>query len=1710
MHAHGTSGTASTKASQGPTPQLALQVASEDAASLLDVEAAVNRHEDEVASIIARCTLVHAEDIDRARREGFQHRSYTFVCSECHRPVDHVKNATYKSGRIRKTFWRHRTASSCIGASSDNSYLLATYLLQHHAPRVCVRVTKVTTTDDAPPARPLVVPMGAAAPPRVHVRYETARRRYYSCLVISTPAPVDGDHPNRQTDHVLHVIHEDGRHNQGGVVVSYGGPTNDVLSWTGLRVTDIMRTLMEEPWWAAEGTLREEANNILLCGTPVPGPGPPPPSSSSPVPPTVVPTTQRVEDLLVRQAALREQVLTRHREALRESLANGQALSLQAVDWVPMDVERKDFDGVEFFDEVDGRDASAFFCIDVYGVDAKRNQHVLRITGFRPHFFVCVPLDPHRAGSAKLTIGRMMDCLLERVHEDDSPETRRTTMRSPFYEGNVAVEDCRFELRSKFHGFQFDRQTRFLRLAFHSEQARRRAQRAIRKGISVPTTYFGRSFMAFDTYDGAMPPLLQFFHEADIDPSGWVQVPKGQYSRHPEAGRHRTDVSSTANARYVSTTTDGKGVGPLVMCSYDIECNSSHGDFPLAKKTYGALAGELVAYCSHVLLEGTVMLTPSHIMRTLRQVFEGPAGERVCDGRLSTVTTKGDRRPDEKALMDVAVCTKRLITRATTEEWYEGDQVRFKVGTPPRPKQAAISWIDPDNGSFVIAGQRTRGYARADDAANASPVGIHVERVGGIRRFEEMTPPEWRRRKDAVAKTLAETMGVKLPAIEGDRVIQIGSVFWRYGEEAPYKRHVVALDTCDDIDGATVVCCTKEADVLHEWAKLIRCERPNLLVGYNIFGFDNKFMWERADELGCLRAFGNLSSIGAHYATTGEHCVHASHASRWDHTCDPRDQKRNMRGQLVCKCRTGRSKLLRKDLNSAGMGDNTLYFMDIPGMVQIDCMKAVMRDYKLDSYKLDAVSAEFLCGVAVRVRGATTTTSEGEGGGVPPPPPPECTFRTADAYGMKLRDYVQLQVRSVAGFDPLGPKMRVVALRDDTTGDAVRVGRGATLVSLEQTEAARAVFDAWPDGAEYQWGLVKDDVSPAQIFEYQRGTSQQRALVAQYCLNDCELVLLILNKLKLITNNVAMASIACVPLSFLFLRGQGVKGHSLVGRTCHHDRVSIQDKEVDRSAEADDDDEHERTIESYEGAIVIKPEPCIHDKQPIVVLDFASLYPSSQIADNLSPETQILDPAYLGDAGAERLRAEGFEWRDVTYDNIICTRRGKTVKRTKSTTDPEVCCRFVQPTPDGRRRGIIPKICTHLLTERKRVKNLMKAEKDPFAYMLLDGQQLALKISVNSIYGLLGGSTSAIHCKDVAASTTAHGRARLIQAKSFVEDNFEGSRIVYGDTDSIFIRFDIRDEHGVPVEGKAALPLAIALGEKASRDFNAVVAPPHNLEYEKTFYPYIILSPKRYAGNKYEHDPTKCKLSYMGIALKRRDNARIVKDVFAAVLADLLDGRGIDAARRTLLNIVGKLMRGEVPLDKLVITKALRAHYDNPEQQVHKCLAMRVAERNKGNGYRPNDRVPYVYIDVGNRKVQLQGERVEEPAYIEANGLKPDYLFYLTNQICKPIAQIFALVVEQLPGFKYDAGYYDRCRETARAKNPQWDDDRVETKITDMRCAYAGDLLFSSFIRKVENERSGSRPLTEWFRSKPKSTKLKPSTPPRAPQRRRRSGPPQN
>ena len=478
------------------------------------------------------------------------------------------------------------------------------------------------------------------------------------------------------------------------------------------------------------------------------------------------------------------------------------------------------------------------------------------------------------------------------------------------------------------------------------------------------------------------------------------------------------------------------------------------------------------------------------------------------------------------------------------------------------------------------------------------------------------------------------------------------------------------------------------------------------------------------------------------------------------------------------------------------------------------------------------------------------------------------------------------------------------------------------------------------------------------------------------------------------------------------------------------------------------------------------------------------------ISNNLSHDCYLMDEKY-------RVADPNIEYKNIYYDIY----EGKGDKKKKI---GEKECTFVQY-KDGR-KGIIADILDMLLIERKNTRKKIEyktikdatntyigfcidkgeiynifnidteesynIQKDSvisiedtyntFEQDVLDSRQIAYKITANSLYGQIGARTSSIYLKEIAACTTATGREMIMMAKKFVEDNY-GADVIYGDTDSIFCKFPLKDEEGNIVLGKDALPYAIKMGKIVEKEIAKIMPKPQKLNYEKSLYPFILLSKKRYVGNLYETDINSYKQKSMGIVLKRRDNAHIVKKVYGGVIDIILTKQDLASSIEFLNEELKDLVEGKTSIQELVITKSIKASYKDPSKIAHKVLADRIGARDPGNRPCVNERIPFVYIKTNNPN-SLQGDRIENPEYIVENKLTPDYLHYITNQIMKPIMQLYALCIDQLPGYDKDEEYWQNVDKELLTKPMYQDNIRRKNRLDNLKLLNVKELLFDKYI----------------------------------------------
>ena len=496
----------------------------------------------------------------------------------------------------------------------------------------------------------------------------------------------------------------------------------------------------------------------------------------------------------------------------------------------------------------------------------------------------------------------------------------------------------------------------------------------------------------------------------------------------------------------------------------------------------------------------------------------------------------------------------------------------------------------------------------------------------------------------------------------------------------------------------------------------------------------------------------------------------------------------------------------------------------------------------------------------------------------------------------------------------------------------------------------------------YLDGFTKLDVSPKQMFEWYR-TSDTQGLtqLADYCVRDTLLPIKLMDKLSVLTNQLEMAKVVCVPIAYLNTRGQQIRCYSLLLK--HTGKAGYIINDMEKNLDRD----------KYVGATVLTPVRGAYVEDVVTCLDFASLYPSIMRAHTMCPSTIVLDDTFGALDGMEYYRIE---------------------------TTPGHVVSFAQ-TDDA----VVPKLLSDLASWRKRAKRQMadaKASGDDFAASLFNAKQLALKVSMNSLYGLFGAGTGALPLLDLASAVTSTGRTMIMATKAACEKM--GHRVVYGDTDSVFVIQNLGEAHRLDVAKH------ISNGQELARTLTtSLFKHPNELEYEKTYTPFLIFSKKRYAALQYEYDATKpVKMDVKGLQLVRRDSPPFVREIMVKVLDVIMYQRSFEEALRVSRAYILDILENRVPFDKFVVSKSLRSGYKNPQSLPH----VQVAEKRKRRNTDPpgeGERIPFVIIKSLDHANDLIALRAEDPKWVQQHDLPLDILFYVQNCVLKPLETILEL-----------------------------------------------------------------------------------------------------
>jgi len=891
-----------------------------------------------------------------------------------------------------------------------------------------------------------------------------------------------------------------------------------------------------------------------------------------------------------------------------------------------------------------------------------------------------------------------------------------------------SITDCKLIERKKLYGFDAGKKHRFIEFKFANTQAYNKVKNLWytnettddntgEKERRLSKNGYEFENVSTELYEANIPPLLRFFHIKEISPSGWISLPAKKVRE--ITGDNKTtscDYEFVINFKHIIPLNDKETRVPYKIMSFDIEASSSNGDFPVPIKTYKRLASDIVGRILNSSNDNIVdQLTDlikiafgykENVYHDFNQ-FAFPktkiSGIDELNERIRNLLTA---KLYEKEVNSNETLIESLFEKAYSASKQEDKEKEEDTGSNDgTDDENDIPFVDEVSEKFL--GKSFNPYQLGQQIDNSQTI------------VQALSSKKWD--KQELIFELQGLLKRYFPPLEGDKVTFIGSTFVRYGEKEPYLNHCIVLNSCDKLlsENTIIETYNTEQEVLLAWTKLMHRENPQVVIGYNIFGFDYEFMFRRAQELNCVEDFLKLSK------NNDELCCAVP---------DYRDPTKID---------------IERSSTTLASGTYELSIIKMTGRLQVDMLNWFRRTENLTSYKLDYVAGYY---IGDDVKSLIHPENENI-----------TRVYTTNLTGLQEESFIHFEeINHSSDYYKGGAKFKVIKLNLQEKWFEIN--------GKEEPKAKKV-----------KWGLAKDDVSPKDIFRMTNEGPQSRSIIAKYCIQDCNLVQHLFTKVDVMTDLIEMAKLCSVPMSFLVFRGQGIKLTSYVAKKCREKGVLMP---VINKGNKD---------EGYEGAIVLQPKCGLYLEDPVCVGDFASLYPSSMLSENLCPSSKVwtkifdLNGKLVGETGIKNENGTyiydnlpGIEYVDIQFDTYRYVKKTPKAKKAEKVKSGHKICRFAQPTYDENgkeEKAIMPSILQELLKARKDTRKLIPQQSDEFIKNILDKRQLAYKVTANSLYGQLGAKTSTFYEPDIASATTATGRLLLTYAKKVVEECYKDTDV---------------------------------------------------------------------------------------------------------------------------------------------------------------------------------------------------------------------------------------------------------------------------------------------------------------------------------------------
>ena len=460
-------------------------------------------------------------------------------------------------------------------------------------------------------------------------------------------------------------------------------------------------------------------------------------------------------------------------------------------------------------------------------------------------------------------------------------------------------------------------------------------------------------------------------------------------------------------------------------------------------------------------------------------------------------------------------------------------------------------------------------------------------------------------------------------------------------------------------------------------------------------------------------------------------------------------------------------------------------------------------------------------------------------------------------------------------------------------------------------------------------GEEKLDVDPKHMDDE---WANNRDRVIEYCIQDAALALKILLKVGTVRKGLDLAAVSKLPVEDVLVSGTSTLVDSLLIREADRNNVGVP-MNGRRLA---------RGEEQIEGGYVHTMNPGLYHW--VCVLDFKSMYPSLIIANNICFTTLSKDGEIVAPSGA----------------------------------------RYISP---ERKKGLLPSILSDLMNQRDSIKKRMKSSADAYEHAYLDGLQAAVKVVMNTFYGVFASSFYRFTDKSIGASITSFARANI---KGIIDQlESEGVPVIYGDTDSVFV---LSPYH--------TLEEAVEFGTKQADRFSKGAK---TLEFEKLVEPLFSHGvKKRYVG-RIVWPERQDELLVRGYEIRRSDSFDLQSRMLMQLFENILDEKKDDALA-LVRNTVRDTLNGKVPASDLVISRTCRGldAYENPERMANVQAAKKLIAM--GYNFIPGMKISWIVTDANTAPQQV------EP-FISGVPFKgtPDYKYYAGRlaQMASRITEVY-------------------------------------------------------------------------------------------------------